>query len=410
VFAQVARSIDQPLLFDALDGGERGGARHRVLLVRVVTQGALRHHVEIRTRDDGRDRQDPAAQPLAEDEDVGHDAPVLRCEHPAGAAEALRDLVEHEERAMPVARRADARPVLRMRDDRNAAHGLGDDGGHVPLALQHVLDVVGAAESAPPGAAEHAMRGVRRRHVLGAGQQGPDVAAEHPLAADARRIERGAVEGVPHRDGFVSTGHDTGQPERHPDGGSAARAEQRLAEITGRDLREFSREVNSPCVRVAPRAERELVELRLDRGDHRGIAEADLMHAVAVEVHVAPALEILEVDAVGSDERVQARRGERLSQEVPRIVIQHALRVTADVISVPRGTRRREIEIALDPLERAPGHLSLAFHPHVPRVLRKQRVPDHVAVIPRDVDGGPDGIQDLQIADPDEPQRPASLR
>jgi len=37
---------------------------------------------------------------------------------------------------------------------------------------------------------------------------------------------------------------------------------------------------------------------------------ADLMDVVAVEVHDAPALDVLEPDAVAGSERIEARRGQ----------------------------------------------------------------------------------------------------
>src|SRR5262249_11668530 len=83
----------------------------------------------------------------------------------------------------------------------------------------------------------------------------------------------------------------------------------RLAEVAGGDPGQRSRELDGRQVRVAARAEAELVELRLHRGDHRGVAEAHLVGAVAVKVHVAAALEVLEGDPVRAPQHVEARRG-----------------------------------------------------------------------------------------------------
>jgi hypothetical protein len=52
-------------------------------------------------------------------------------------------------------------------------------------------------------------------------------------------------------------------------------------------------------VRVAARAERQRVKLGLDGRDHRPVAEPDLVHRVAMEVHVAPALPVLKVKLTG---------------------------------------------------------------------------------------------------------------
>src|SRR3546814_2349821 len=40
----------------------------------------------------------------------------------------------------------------------------------------------------------------------------------------------------------------------------------------------------------------------------------------------------------------------------------------------------------------------------VVRIRREQRVPDHVGMVPGDVGGGPDRIDDLEVADRDGPE------
>ena len=68
----------------------------------------------------------------------------------AGAAPAGHDFVGDEEHAVAVADFAQAREILgRGNEDAvGADDGLDDDGGHVALVADHVLDVVGAGDVA----------------------------------------------------------------------------------------------------------------------------------------------------------------------------------------------------------------------------------------------------------------------
>ena len=61
--------------------------------------------------------------------------------------------------------------------------------------------------------------------MLGSRQQGSHVLAKNGLPADGNCVEGGAVKGIPHGDGFMSSGSHPRQFYRHPDGFSPPRAE-----------------------------------------------------------------------------------------------------------------------------------------------------------------------------------------
>jgi hypothetical protein len=48
------------------------------------------------------------------------------------------------------------------------------------------------------------------------------------------------------------------------------------------------------------RRERQLVELRLERGNQPRVAVAQMVHAIAVKIHISPAVEVLEPQALGA--------------------------------------------------------------------------------------------------------------
>ena len=100
-------------------------------------------------------------------------------------------------------------------------------------------------------------------------------------------------------------------------------------------------------VRVAPRRERQRVELRVHGGHHVRMPIADLMDAVAVEVHDPPALDVGEPDAVARRERVEARRRQRLVQEHLGVGVEQRARRRVDVRRLERAAQRREVDVAL---------------------------------------------------------------
>jgi hypothetical protein len=97
----------------------------------------------------------------------------------------------------------------------------------------------------------------------------------------------------------VAAGHGAGQLERHVDRRRAARCEQDLREVAGRDLGELRGQRDRGLVGEAARCERQLVQLRGQRGNQSRMSMTEVMDAVAVKIHIAVAGEVLEPDAFG---------------------------------------------------------------------------------------------------------------
>ena len=84
----------------------------------------------------------------------------------------------------------------------------------------------------------------------------------------------------------------------------------------------------------------------------------DVMHVVAVKIHVAAAGRVLDVDAVGRTNAVEAWRGQGLMEEVTRVLVQPVPRLRADLALDSLGPPRRQVQIAFDPFERAIRHVA----------------------------------------------------
>ncbi len=111
--AQRARALDQTFLFDHLKGGQTGGAGHRILLVRVMSQSGVRGNVQRAPAQHGRQRKNAAAQTFAEHQHVRSHAVVLAGEHASGAAQPHGDFIQNKKRAVLVARGANPFPIIR---------------------------------------------------------------------------------------------------------------------------------------------------------------------------------------------------------------------------------------------------------------------------------------------------------
>src|SRR5438876_2452831 len=103
---------DQAPLFDFLDRRKPGSTCNRVFLVREVTERAIASNIEALAGDHRRQREDRSAKALPDDENVGHDPEVLTGEERSRATEGVWNLVENEQRPMPVTGRADGLPVF----------------------------------------------------------------------------------------------------------------------------------------------------------------------------------------------------------------------------------------------------------------------------------------------------------
>ena len=117
-----------------IEDGEAGGHRYRVPTVREdVLEGGRRVHeclANVVANRHRRERGIAAADALAQDHEVGHDAVVLDAEVAAGPTEARDDLVDDQQHAVAIADLADLREVFGLRLDGSAHRrhdGLGDE-------------------------------------------------------------------------------------------------------------------------------------------------------------------------------------------------------------------------------------------------------------------------------------------
>ena len=317
-------------MLEDVQGRQAGAGQERVLLVGVVADREVPGHVQVLPRDHGRQREDAAAERLPQDHDVGDGVEVLEREEASRLAEPVRYLVEDEERAVGVAGGPHLGPEPWRRHVGVRADRLGDDGGHVAFLLQHVPDEVGARQPAhveqrPPvalGVAVGAPVARRRGDVLGAGQEWPVPArAVLLLPADARRAEAGAVIGVPERDRLEAAGGNPREPECDLDRVVAGRRQEDLAEGRGRPVREPPRQGDGHLVGEAAGREGEVVELGLEGRDQRRVRVAQVVDAVAVEVHEPAAVDLFDPDPLGPPDGGEpgCRRG--LVEKVARVLV-----------------------------------------------------------------------------------------
>src|SRR4030095_859683 len=202
--------------------------------MRVVAEGAFGGDIEVAPRDQGRHREYGATKTFADYHHVRSDSVVLEREHAAGAAEADRNLVQDQKRAVPVASIPHDVVVLgRGYLDVGRAHRLDDHRADVFLFCENIVDVFSASCIACCAAAEAARQRIARRRMLRAGEEGADSLAEDGFTADRYRVERRAVERVPERERFVAPGREPGALQGHTDGERTARSEQDLAERVG---------------------------------------------------------------------------------------------------------------------------------------------------------------------------------
>ena len=101
--SEFLRPIDQLLLFDDFERREPSGASDRTLLVRIMSERRVWRAIEPARGQDRRERHDPPAKALADDENVGRRPEKLAGVERACSREAARNLVEDQQRAMAVA-------------------------------------------------------------------------------------------------------------------------------------------------------------------------------------------------------------------------------------------------------------------------------------------------------------------
>ena len=346
--AQVARTLEQPLVLDHLERRERGRAADRALLVRVVAERPVGGDVEVAARDQRRHREHGAPEPFAEDDHVGNDPVVLEREHPAGAAEADRHLVEDQQRAVTVARVADDPVVLGRRNLHvGAADRLDDHGADVLFLAEHVVDVLGALA-----------RCRRRRSQSGTPPDRRAARARCPAAAARCSCERRAsppIE-IASSDAPWKLSHSDSVLWRPvarrasfsamPIASVPPGANSTLPSGSGASVGKLCGQVDGRRIGEAPRRERERVELSPDGCHHVRVPIADLVHVVAVEVHHAAAFDVGQPDAVAGGERVEAGRGQRLMQENIRIGVEQRAGARMHVRGFELAPQRRRVDVA----------------------------------------------------------------
>ena len=115
--AEHGRTCHQLLVLEDVERFQADRRRQRVATEgRAVRPGPKDVH-DASVGEEGRDRQEPAAERLAEDEAVRPDPLVLEGEHPPRPPEAGLDLVEQEQDPVPVAQVAQAAQEADGRDD-----------------------------------------------------------------------------------------------------------------------------------------------------------------------------------------------------------------------------------------------------------------------------------------------------
>ena len=152
--------------------------------------------------------------------------------------------------------------------------------------------------------------------MQGARQQRAEAVAEVRVGADRHRLEAGAMEGAVVGERLPAAGVEFGEHHGHLDRLGAAGAHEHPSEAGRRDRHELLRQADGREVGEPPRREQQPVaEAALDRSHHRGMVVADGVHAVAVQVEVRPAGCVVDPAALGPDDGVGDRRGERLMEK-----------------------------------------------------------------------------------------------
>ena len=272
---------------------------------------------------------------------------MLAGEHPSGAAESDRDLVEDEQRSVTVAGGTHATPVIGRRNERSAPDGLADDRGDVTLLLEDVINVIGALEAAGGAAAERALQWFGGRDVFAPGEQGADALAEDGFAADGDGVEGSAVEGVPHRHKLEPAGGDAGELEGHANGGGSTGGEQDAVEVAGGEFGQALGERDRGFAGVTSGAEAEGVELVLDGFEDPGVAVADLMDVVAVEIEETTPLDVLDPRAFGLADGVEAGGGQGLVEERVGVFGEDRTGFSGKVLAGELLPAWRQIDVAL---------------------------------------------------------------
>ena len=174
--------------------------------------------------------------------------------------------------------------------------------------------------------------------------------AKQRLASDAGGAEAGAVKRIPEAQRLEAPGGEAGQLDRYLDRIRAAGREKHFSGLAAQRLKARTQRLgqfNSTLAGKTARCKGQGVELALDGRDDVRVRIADMVHIVAMEVHVASAAHVLDPDALGPGDRTQAGRGNRLMQESGAVARQQVTRVLVQVLRLPLAPARRLVDIAL---------------------------------------------------------------
>ena len=352
--------LDQALALDDLQCGQCGCGGDRVFLVGVVAIGIGAGHIEVVARDTGRNRQHATAERLAQHHDVGRRAVVLGGKEAAGLAQAGGDFVEDQQGAMRVAGLTHRLPVPRRRHVRHGAGRLGHHGGNIALAFQHVshhgrtgqaatlqIGLALGVDRMPIGTAVAA----KRCDMFRAGQEGADpAAAEQGFAANAAGAKARAMKSVPETQGLEPAGcrarqldgdfHRVGPPggKQHP-----PRRAGQARKLRRQGLGQFHRAIaDEPA-----RGKTQFIQLTVDGLQNMRVRVTHVVDVVAMEIHVAAPCGVLDPDAFGLADGIEAWRGDRLVQEGGTVTRQQRPGSLVEVGGLPRAAPRGAVDVAL---------------------------------------------------------------
>lgn len=105
----------------------------RIFFMGVVAKVEFRRHIEARVGDHGRNRQNAASKALAQNHCIRHRTDMLEGKETSCLAEARRNLVEDQQRAVLVAQATYFLPKSLRRNMAVRADWLGDDGGNASV-------------------------------------------------------------------------------------------------------------------------------------------------------------------------------------------------------------------------------------------------------------------------------------
>jgi hypothetical protein len=119
---------------------------------------------------------------------------MLTNEHFAGSAEAIRDLIQNQQRSVSIARSSNNLPVLRRWNVRSTAHGFRDHCADISLFVQNIFNISGALEGTLFPAIPGTVDGIRWWHVFSARKERADTGPKKCFTSDRNCVKRCTME------------------------------------------------------------------------------------------------------------------------------------------------------------------------------------------------------------------------